>query len=227
VRFAWIFGASVVLHGGLVIVLPSVRAKVHPKTVTVIEVAELPEPPPPPPPPPPEIVHTREASPPKVAPPPRAPEIVHPREASPSVDLSGTLVAADGIGVAVTTSAPVETAIPTAAPAPPPPPPPVSTIVPLSDLSKPPRAPALDRALEHNYPPDARRAGVSGRAVLRVEIRADGGVGRVDRVSESYAGFAEACERTVRSARWEPPIDRQGSPVATRITYTCKFEVRS
>jgi hypothetical protein len=35
-----------------------------------------------------------------------------------------------------------------------------------------------------------------------------------------------ACERTVRSAVWEPPIDRAGVRVATEITYTCRFEIR-
>jgi TonB family protein len=85
----------------------------------------------------------------------------------------------------------------------------------------------LDGALEHNYPLEARRAGVSGRAVLRVEVLSDGHIGAVQRVTESFDGFAAACERTVRSGRWGAPLDRDGQPVATRITYTCRFEVGS
>jgi hypothetical protein len=64
-------------------------------------------------------------------------------------------------------------------------------------------------------------------ATLRVEILADGRVGAAIALSESYSGFADACERTVRTARWEPPLDRDGRTVATEITYTCRFEVRS
>ena len=63
--------------------------------------------------------------------------------------------------------------------------------------------------------------------MLRIEVLADGRLGEVKRLSESYPGFGEACERTVRGARWEPPIDRDGSAVSTEITYTCRFEVRS
>jgi hypothetical protein len=55
----------------------------------------------------------------------------------------------------------------------------------------------------------------------------DGRIGKVERVSESYSGFGEACERTVRAGRWEPPLDREGHPVGTEIKYVCKFEVRS
>jgi TonB family protein len=99
--------------------------------------------------------------------------------------------------------------------------------VPVGSLGRAPHAPGLDAALEREYPVAARRTGVSGRAVLRVEILPDGRIGVVRRTSESFAGFGEACERTVRSARWEPPIDREGHPVATEITYTCRFEIRS
>lgn len=99
-------------------------------------------------------------------------------------------------------------------------------LVAARDLSRQPRAPGLDVALEQHYPAEARRAGISGKAVLRVRILPDGRVGAVQRVEESRGGFAEACEKTVRSARWEPPIDREGAPVATEITYTCRFEIR-
>lgn len=100
-------------------------------------------------------------------------------------------------------------------------------IVPVSSLSRRPGAPGLDAELERNYPVEARRAGISGTAKLRVQILPDGRVSRVERVSESYAGFGDACARTVRAARWEPPLDADGRAVATEIVYVCKFEVRS
>jgi periplasmic protein TonB len=100
-------------------------------------------------------------------------------------------------------------------------------IVPVGSLSRRPGAPGLDAELERNYPREARRAGISGTAKLRVRIHADGRVGRVEQVSESHPGFGDACARTVRAARWEPPLDRDGQAVATEIVYVCKFEVRS
>ncbi len=95
----------------------------------------------------------------------------------------------------------------------------------VRNLSKAPRAPALDEALAKNYPASARRSGVSGTALLRIRILPDGRIGSVQRVSETYSGFADACERTVKSSPWEPPMDRDARPVATEITYTCTFEV--
>jgi protein TonB len=100
-------------------------------------------------------------------------------------------------------------------------------IVPASSLSRRPGAPGLDAELERNYPIDARRAGISGTARLRVRILADGRVGKVENVFESHPGFGEACAKTVRAARWEPPLDSDGRAVATEIVYVCKFEVRS
>lgn len=104
---------------------------------------------------------------------------------------------------------------------------PSAPFVPVAALARPPRAPGLDAELERNYPLDARRAGISGSASLRVKLLADGRVGQVTLTSESYAGFGAACERTVRSARWEAPRDRDGHPVETEIKYVCRFEVRS
>lgn len=108
----------------------------------------------------------------------------------------------------------------------PPPPPTGPRFVALRDLARRPRAPNLDDALERHFPARARQQGLSGSAVLNAQILPDGRIGAVKRVSESSAGFAEACERTLRTSRWSPPLDRTGTPVATEITYTCRFEVR-
>jgi TonB family protein len=94
------------------------------------------------------------------------------------------------------------------------------------ELSRPPRAPGLNGDLERNYPAEARRSGVGGTAVIRISILPDGRVGSIRRVSESYPGFGEACERTVRGSRWSPPLDARGEPVATEVNYTCRFEIK-
>ncbi len=95
----------------------------------------------------------------------------------------------------------------------------------LADLSRPPRAPALDAALERNYPSWARAAGKSGTAVVRARVLADGRIGTTRVLTASGQGFGEACRRTLLDSRWEPPLDARRQPVATEISYTCRFEV--
>jgi protein TonB len=239
----WIVPASVALHVLVVIVLPSStsqRAFVPPPVV--IEVAE---PPPVPPPPPVESEApkaTAESAPPVSHAPragtPRQPSRTttdtpsQPTPAEAPVDFTGTSFSNDGPGVAISSSAEpggaaIRPAISGAPSAPRAPVPSVPTFVPAAALGRPPRAPGLDAELERNYPPDARRSGISGNAVLRVQLLADGRVGKVELVSETFSGFGAACERTVRGGHWEPPLDREGRPVGTEIKYVCKFEVRS
>ena len=45
-------------------------------------------------------------------------------------------------------------------------------------------------------------------------------------VSQSAAGFGDACRATLRESKWSAPLDNDGQPVATFISYTCRFEVR-
>src|SRR5262249_45003738 len=106
------------------------------------------------------------------------------------------------------------------------PPPEKRAFAAVAELDHPPRAPGLDDELERHYPIEARRSGISGRATIRVELYADGHVGKVELLSESHPGFGRACERTVRAGAWEAPR-REGRPVATEIKYVCKFEIRS
>lgn len=239
--FSAVLASSVALHGVAFVVLPEGRR--HPGALppTVIEIADVPAPPPPLRPPPPEPTLDKPFAAPDRAPlvarstapnrsAPTAPASTN--EAPASIDeapaggapvdfTSSVLSSADGRGVAMpssgatTTAAAVRTA-----------PPRGPELVALGDLSQPPRAPRLDLVLERNYPPDARRSGVTGNAVLAVQILADGSVGGVRRISQSHASFAAACERTVRSGAWSPPLDRAGRRVATLITYTCRFEVK-
>lgn len=226
--------ASVALHVVVIGLLPSeAPVAIAERPSTVIEVANVPPPPPPPPEPAPAATHETPArTTPRAA---RAP-IAH---ATPGLETSADAPAlpavpaapidapADFTGTVLSNAAaaiggpsPRATSVRAAPPAPP-------RFVPAASLARPPRAPGLDGELERNYPLDARRAGIAGKAVLRVRILADGRVASVEHVSETYAGFADACARTVRAARWEPPIDADGRPAATEITYVCRFEVRS
>lgn len=236
----WIVPISVALHVVVVMLLPVARRAPAPPPA----VFELADPPPPPPPapepapdPPREVAATPRATPvhspsPSIrsaAPNAIATESIAeavPAAPAAAVDFTATTMSNDGLALGSAgsaTTAPAAATTSTArAPAAAPP-----RFVPAASLSRAPRAPGLDDALERNYPPAARRSGISGTAVLRVQILSDGRTGSVRRVSESFEGFGDACAKTARGARWEPPLDRDGRAVATEITYVCNFEVRS
>jgi periplasmic protein TonB len=95
----------------------------------------------------------------------------------------------------------------------------------LSDLSRKPVAPSLDAALRHNYPAELRRRGMEGQAEVRVVIDPRGRVGELAVVSETASGFAEACKRTLLGSTWSEPLDSEGRPVSTRLTYRCRFQI--
>lgn len=102
---------------------------------------------------------------------------------------------------------------------------PSPTLTPVSDLSKKPRPPALDGALVRFYPASLRNQGIEGEALMDVVLSRDGNVFRTRAVSESHPGFAQACEKALRTSRWEPPIDRQGKPTMTALKYRCRFRI--
>jgi protein TonB len=97
--------------------------------------------------------------------------------------------------------------------------------LPAASLSRRPVPPALDDALRKHYPAAARRRGLEGEAVVRVRIDADGRVRIASVVSETAAGFGEACRSTVVGSVWTAPLDRSGAPVATHARYRCHFHV--
>jgi outer membrane biosynthesis protein TonB len=99
-------------------------------------------------------------------------------------------------------------------------------VVNAADLSKLPGAPVLTDMLERNYPNEARKRGVAGKAVMRLRVMPDGHLRDLIVVAESQGGFGEACKRTLRDSRWSPPLDRQARPVSTFVNYTCTFAVR-
>lgn len=96
-------------------------------------------------------------------------------------------------------------------------------VVAVGDLSSRPVPPRLDGILEQHYPDAARKQGKSGTAVVRLRIDPDGRVRRANIVSESETDFGRACHATVVGSQWSPPRDREGRPVATFVSYTCRF----
>lgn len=240
--FAWALPGSAALHLILVAELPNETRSAPPRTPSVIEVVVPNVEPAPPPRPTAEPAAPTPVAAPVPQQPATAPRGKQLASAPPSVvpseratneeapmDFTSTVLSNEGPGIAIGGPGGAKrAAVPPVGPTTRPPGSDSTRapIVPAGLLSRPPRAPGLDLALERNYPPEARRSGIAGRAVLRVTILPDGRVGEVARIEESWRGFGEACEKTVRNASWEPPIDREGHPVATEITYTCRFEVR-
>lgn len=94
------------------------------------------------------------------------------------------------------------------------------------DLSRLPEPPDLASRLLAHYPEKARATGASGRATLSLVIGADGRVAGVEVRSSSSPEFGRACEETLRGTRWVPPLDKAARPTATRVGYTCYFDVR-
>lgn len=204
-----------------------------------IELAALPPPPPPKPEPPkpeppkpepPEPVKPLEHRPTKPPPPAEPPPLVAPAPETP-VMLAGLSLSNAGLAVPAQYSAVPQ---PQAAPRIVPPTAPlkpaalpvsVPELTPVSDLSKKPVPPALDSALAQFYPTNLRSQGVEGEALIRVVLSKDGKVARTTAVSESHPGFAPACEKALRTSRWEPPIDKQGNPTMTALKYRCRFRV--
>jgi protein TonB len=227
-RFPAIVSLVMILHIGAGSLMPGAMGHAPRESFESQIVLEAPPPEPPPPPPPPPV---DEPAPPKpVAVVRAAPKPAVLETSTSASDVKVDAVVAETVSMPATPPPPTEPAPIVAAPPAPAAPPrvdPGPPLVPAKSLGRMPRAPALDRELERNYPADARRAGISGSATLRLQVMPDGRLGRVQQVSESHPGFGPACERTVRAARWDPPLDREGHAVATEIKYVCKFEVRS
>jgi TonB family protein len=219
-------------HGG--------PAKIRKRPPTEVTVAVAPPPPAPKPPeakPAPKVANKiavrAPAPPPEAAPPPPPPEAETP------ADFSGTTLTNDGAGpgwasavgngeamrgpigrpgAKVTGRSREGAAEPAPAKAAP--------VVALASLSRPPAPPDLNDALERHYPEAARKQGTPGQAVLKARITAEGQVRDLVVVSQSAPGFGDACRATLRESTWSPPLNRDGEPVATFISYTCRFEVR-
>jgi periplasmic protein TonB len=213
------------------------RAPAPPPSRVSFRVTE-PEPTPPPPPEPPKAAEPEPVK--AAAPPPPSPSEPPPPAPPVPVDLTGVTLTNDSgnasfssvVGNGAALDGPIA-AIRTARPAVPPPtasarPVPVRVETPvlaLSDLSERPVAPELGIVLRQYYPAEARARGIGGSASVEARIEPDGRVRSVTLGVESFAGFGEACKRTLLGSRWSAPRDRDGRAVATRIRYTCRFVV--
>jgi periplasmic protein TonB len=218
---------------------PRAEAKARKRAPSQVTVSVAPPPAPPPPetkPAPKAVAHknaVRVPAPPPDAPPPPSPPAETP------ADFSGTTLTNDGPGdgwasavgngeamhgpigrpgAKVTGRAQEGTTKPAA--------PRAAPLVALASLSRPPVPPDLNDALERHYPEAARKQGTPGEALLKARITAEGQVRDLVIVSQSAAGFGDACRATLRESTWSAPLDRDGQPVATFISYTCRFEVR-
>lgn len=108
--------------------------------------------------------------------------------------------------------------------------PPGPRLVALADLSSRPEAPAASRLNElvrRFYPTELRNLSIEGTARVRARIGIDGSVSRIRTRSESHAGFGEACIHVLEEAgAWGHPLDRDGNPVATEVSFDCNFSLR-
>jgi len=98
-------------------------------------------------------------------------------------------------------------------------------LVDAADLSTRPVPPALAGDLRERYPAAAKQRGVGGSASVQARIEPDGRVRQVRLENETFAGFGDACKRTLLASVWSPPRDKEGRKVATMVRYTCRFVV--
>lgn len=101
-------------------------------------------------------------------------------------------------------------------------------VVDVGDLSRQPIPPSLERKLQKLYPKKARQEGIEGEAVLRLQVGPDGHAHNIRVISEEPPGYelGQACKKSLQGERWSPPLDKNGSPVTTRVTFRCGFEIR-
>ena len=104
----------------------------------------------------------------------------------------------------------------------------IGVVVDVGDLSRRPIPPSLKQKLERLYPKKARQEGVEGEAVIRLQVGPDGLPAKIRLISEEPTGYelGDACIKALRGEKWEPPVDKDGKTVTTRVTYRCGFEIR-
>ena len=104
----------------------------------------------------------------------------------------------------------------------------IGVVVDVGDLSRQPIPPALKAKLEKFYPKKARQERVEGSADARLYIGPDGKPARIRILTEDPIGqgFGAACKRALQNEKWKPPLDKDGRPVTTRVTFRCGFTIR-
>ena len=240
-RIGWLFGASLLLHAALVVLLgraplPRPAPASRPLEVAVVE---KPAPPPPAPPEPVPMKVARAAKrPAQDLPPPPArtqpllPSAAPPppsREAPPPaqepVVLPGITLESTSQGGSFAVSAgntlydqPPRTAKDPAEAKPYK----AERYVAASQVNELPSVEGRPESLRPFYPEAARQRGVEGDVVLRLLIDADGSLAKVDVIGDPGAGLGAAGARAIRQFRFRPG-KVGGQPVATTITYVLHF----
>lgn len=104
----------------------------------------------------------------------------------------------------------------------------IGVVVDVGDLSRQPIPPTLKAKLEKLYPKKARQEGVEGTVDTRLYIGPNGIPTKIRILTEDPAGyqFGEACKKALQNEKWKPPLDKDGKPVTTRVTFRCGFEIR-
>jgi TonB family protein len=80
----------------------------------------------------------------------------------------------------------------------------------------------VGRALEAEYPPELRAAGVAGSAEVRLHVDATGVVTATESMRASHEAFGPAAERGLRHLRFRP-ARVAGRPVAVYVTIPVQF----
>jgi periplasmic protein TonB len=94
--------------------------------------------------------------------------------------------------------------------------------IPTTDLARRPE-PERGAIATPPYPNEAKRNGIEGAVVLRVEITKEGRVRSARVVEDPGGGLGAAAYAAMLRERWRPALDRSGSPVDTVITYSYRF----
>jgi protein TonB len=104
----------------------------------------------------------------------------------------------------------------------------IGVVVDVGDLSSQPIPPTLKAKLEKLYPKKARQEGVEGQVDVRLFVGPNGLPAKIRVLNEDPLGYAfgDACKRALKGEKWKPPIDKDGKPVTTRVTFRCGFEIR-
>jgi len=240
-RIGWLFGASLLLHAALVVLLgraplPRPAPASRPLEVAVVEKPAPPPPAPPEPvpmkvaraakrpaqdlPPPPARTQPLlpSAAPPppsREAPPPAQEPVVLPGITLESTSQGGSFAVSAGntlYGQPPRTAKDLAEAKPYKA----------ERYVAASQVNELPSVEGRPESLRPFYPEAARQRGVEGDVVLRLLIDADGSLAKVDVIGDPGAGLGAAGARAIRQFRFRPG-KVGGQPVATTITYVLHF----
>jgi protein TonB len=230
--FGYVIGASTVASGIAFVVLTSatnVEAQEEEEAKIVeVQLAKEPEPEPEPEPPPPELRPTHAAN-----PGPRLPKLETPttitnekleeKDAKPATSGSGDpYEKGGGDGSIGAQKAVVE------APAPPPRPPPAAPPVnkprPVSEDDTPPEA--IGSAVQPEYPPEIKAAGIEGTVLVRYVVTETGEVKDVKAVKGPPELFP-VCVAAVKALRFKPAHDVQGNPISVVRYKSFRFHIRT